>query len=68
MSLVRGALSGGNIKWTVVCMNVGLRRKAWARHVNLGVCLEYAGDHEGNGEEVVTGKNGRSTGLSPDLV
>ena len=47
-------------------LNLGLRRKAWARCVNLRVCLMCMGSSEGNGGGDHKG-HWTSTGLSLDL-
>lgn len=33
----------------------GLRRKSWARHLSLGVRLEYVGGSESDGGGMITG-------------
>lgn len=48
-------------------MKPGLRRKAWARRLSLGVCLEYVGSSESNGGGMITGSCGKSTDLSSDF-
>lgn len=39
----------------------GAKRKGWAQHANLGVCLEYAGGREGR-RVMITGESGENTG------